>query len=527
MADPASRPDECGPTIPGERLQTEATETGSGIAAAVVVPQRQWRLRLIHSFLILGGMVVLLGAFALSYLNRSVSNDQFASLAEQNNAALTQAFANAVWPDFEPFLIAASHRGGDELRRDPTMAALQDAVRRLVAGTKALKIKIYDVDGRTVFSTDPKQIGSIESRNDRFLAALAGRMVSKLEHRDSFAAVDGERRDVWVLSSYIAIRPMGEAGDIVGVAETYADVSAFQAQRDYTGSLLVGTSAIVLLLVFAFLAAIVWFAERALQRQHAHNIALAEHAARADAASRAKSEFLANMSHELRTPLNAILGFAELITNEILGPVGTPRYKEYAGDIERSGRHLLGIINDVLDLVQIETGRARVTIGPVDVCEVGRDVVRLMSRQAAAKNVALRFAANCTADPITSDEGKIRQILFNLISNALKFTPEGGSVTIAINHDPMQGRTILRVADTGIGMRPEDLPVALASFGQIGNAFQRNGQGIGLGLPLTRKFAELLGGSFEIESAPGKGTIVTIALLDRAQGQDDAVALQA
>ena len=507
------------------QAETRQIELGAEISGASIPRRRS--IRLIHSFLVLGGMVVLLGAFTLTYLNRSVSDDQFSSLAEQSNAALTQAFANAVWPNFHSFLSGASHRSADDIRADPNTAALRAAVHDLIQGTDVLKIKIYDTKGFTIFSTDPKQIGSDYSKNARFLAALAGRTASELEQRETFQAIDGELKNVWVLSSYIAIRPGGAERAIVGIAETYTDVSAFQAQLDYTGSLLVGTSAIVLLLIFVFLAAIVWFAERLLHRQHGHNIALAEHAARADAANRAKSEFLANMSHELRTPLNAILGFAELITSEILGPIGTPRYKEYAGDIQRSGRHLLGIINDVLDLVQIETGRARVSLDKVDVCDVARDVVRLMGRQAATKNVALRFAANCAANPISSDEGKIKQILFNLISNALKFTPEGGSVTVTINQDPINARTALRVADTGIGMRPEDVPVALASFGQIGNAFQQNGQGIGLGLPLTKKFAELLGGTFEIESAPGKGTIVTIALLDHAQDQPRSLARHA
>ena len=515
------------PTFKGVCVQAELSPTKPGAEVSSTSIPRRRSIRLIHSFLVLGGIVVLLGTFALTYLHRSVSNDQFTSLAEQNNSALTQAFANAVWPKFQWFLVSASRRNPDDIRLDPTTEVLRHAVRDLVQGTNVLKIKIYDTHGRTIFSTDPKQIGSDYSKNDRFVAALAGRTVSSMEKRATFKAINGELRDVWVLSSYIAIRPGGTNGEIVGVAETYTDVSDFQAQLDNTGSLLVGASAIVLLTVFIFLAAIVWVAERLLRRQHAHNIELAQHAARAAAASRAKSEFLANMSHELRTPLNAILGFAELITSEILGPVGTPRYKEYAGDIQRSGRHLLGIINDVLDLVQIETGRARVSLERVDVCDLARDVVRLMSRQAATKNVALRFAANCTADPIGSDEGKIRQILFNLISNALKFTPEGGSVTVTVNQDPVGDRTVLRVADTGIGMRPEDVPVALASFGQIGNAFQQNGQGIGLGLPLTKKFAELLGGTFDIESAPGKGTTVTIGLLDRTHEQTHVIARQA
>ncbi len=479
--------------------------------------------RLFHIFLILGGVVVILGAIGLAYLSRAVSNAQLVGLAEQNNVALTQAFANAVWPDYRDFLTTTGSRSADDTRADPKTAALHAAARELVRGTYVIKIKLYNTAGITVFSTDPKQIGTDYSEKESFIAAASGRTASLLEHRDAFTAFEGDLVDIWVLSSYIPIK--GPGGEIAAVAEIYTDVTTFHQQRQRTGYILIGATAMAALLVFACLAGIVWQAERVLRRQHDRNVVLAEHAARADAASRAKSEFLANMSHELRTPLNAILGFAELITREIQGPLGSPRYKEYAGDIHRSGQHLLGIINDVLDLVQIETGRARVTLGTVDVGAVARDVVRLMSGQAAARHVTLRVEADLRLRPITSDEGKIRQILFNLISNSVKFTNAGGSVTVTIIQDDLAQRLALRVADTGIGMRPEDIPVVLTSFGQISNALQRNGQGVGLGLPLTKKFAELLGGAMEIETAPGAGTTVLVTLPNRSQILPLAVAV--
>ncbi|CAN0503114.1 unnamed protein product, partial [Phaeothamnion confervicola] len=168
------------------------------------------------------------------------------------------------------FLIGASRRNPDDVRLDPTTDVLRSAVHDLVQGTNVLKIKIYDTHGRTIFSTDPKQIGADYSKNERFLGAMAGRTASELEKRDKFQAINGEMKNIWVLSSYIAIRPSGAAGEIVGVAETYTDVTEFQAQLDNTGSLLVGTSAIVLLAIFIFLAAIVWIAERVMHRQHAN-----------------------------------------------------------------------------------------------------------------------------------------------------------------------------------------------------------------------------------------------------------------
>jgi signal transduction histidine kinase len=225
-------------------------------------------------------------------------------------------------------------------------------------------------------------------------------------------------------------------------------------------------------------------------------------------ASRAKSEFLANMSHELRTPLNAIIGFSEIMAREILGPVGQPRYRDYAHDIQDSGKHLLGVINDILDLSRIEAGRMTLVEDEVDLAAVISGCVRLLSYRAATAGVAIVPDFDKETCRIRADEGRIRQIGFNLLANAIKFTPQGGEVRIAIapNHD---GEVELTVADTGIGMRPEDIPVAMTPFQQVQTGGVRNIGGTGLGLPLTKTLVELHGGRLAISSALGEGTTVS------------------
>lgn len=239
--------------------------------------------------------------------------------------------------------------------------------------------------------------------------------------------------------------------------------------------------------------------------------ALADQLFRANAevreASRAKSEFLANMSHELRTPLNAIIGFSEIMAREILGPIGEDRYRDYAADIQDSGKHLLGVINDILDLSRIEAGEMALLEDDVDLACVMGGCVRLLSHRAAG--VAIETDFDPSAPLIRADEGRIRQIGFNLIANAIKFTPQGGQVRISIGPNG-DGEIVLTVADTGIGMRPEDIPIALTPFQQVRTGGMRNHGGTGLGLPLTKTLVELHGGQLAVSSALGLGTTVSV-----------------
>jgi PAS domain S-box-containing protein len=232
---------------------------------------------------------------------------------------------------------------------------------------------------------------------------------------------------------------------------------------------------------------------------------------RAEIANRAKSDFLANVSHELRTPLNAILGFSEIIMNQLFGADATKRYASYAGDIHLSGKHLLGIIDEILDLSKIEAGHTKLETDEICVAEIAR-ATRSMLRdrfQQAGLNFALELPGGHFA--LRVDERRLKQALLNLLSNALKFTPQGGTVTLTAIQGPDDGFSFI-VRDTGIGIAAKDIDVVLAPFGQVESAFSRRHHGTGLGLPLARALIELHGGRLSLESEVGVGTVVTLWL---------------
>jgi two-component system cell cycle sensor histidine kinase PleC len=230
---------------------------------------------------------------------------------------------------------------------------------------------------------------------------------------------------------------------------------------------------------------------------------------KAEGANKAKSEFLANMSHELRTPLNAINGFSEIMVQEMFGPLGDAHYTEYARDILNSGQHLLALINDVLDMSKIEAGKLTLKIQPVAVSEVVDDGVRLMRER--AQEAGLVLAADLPPLPeVQADYRALKQIMLNLLSNALKFTPRGGSVTVAAETVGEQVR--ISVADTGIGISAEDLSRLARPFEQAESQLIKTQQGSGLGLALTKRLVELHQGVLTMESEPGVGTIVSFTL---------------
>jgi PAS domain S-box-containing protein len=230
----------------------------------------------------------------------------------------------------------------------------------------------------------------------------------------------------------------------------------------------------------------------------------------AETANRAKSSFLANMSHELRTPLNAVIGFSDLIERAIFGPLGHPRYSEYAGDIRSSGQHLLELINDLLDHAKAESGKLELDEEPVDIAASVEFVVRMLTPR--AERAGLTLLTSCKAvDSVVGDERRLRQALLNLVTNAVKFTPAGGQITIATAL-AADGDLLLTVSDTGIGIAEEDRLSVLEPFAQARDRSGHPPEGTGLGLPLTKRLVELHGGSLELTSAAGRGTTVIIRL---------------
>ncbi len=229
------------------------------------------------------------------------------------------------------------------------------------------------------------------------------------------------------------------------------------------------------------------------------------------ASNRAKAQFLANMSHELRTPLNAIIGFSEIMRSELNGAADNPQYKEFSNHIHESGSHLLQLINDILDLSKIDAGKLELEDEIVDVRAAIESSVRLVQGRADAHSISLDTDIDAGLAPLRADDRKLKQVLINLMSNAIKFTPDGGAVMVTARPEPGGGLAIA-VSDNGVGISEHDLSRVFSPFVQVDADLDRRYEGTGLGLPLTKAIVELHGGTVTLESRPGVGTTATVRL---------------
>jgi PAS domain S-box-containing protein len=231
----------------------------------------------------------------------------------------------------------------------------------------------------------------------------------------------------------------------------------------------------------------------------------------ADLANRSKSEFLANVSHEIRTPLNAVIGFAEVMSAEMFGPHGTPQYKEYSALIEQAGKVLLDLVNDVIDLSRVEVGALELNEEVLDLSAQIQACLRLFEMRARNKRITLSATVDDAMPRVRADVRRLRQIIMNLLSNAIKFTPQEGRVSLEGVRDA-EGCCVIRVSDTGIGVSPDQIDRILSVFGRAPDAYVRDQEGAGLGLPLCKRLTELHGGTLSIDSEPGAGTTVSVVL---------------
>lgn len=245
--------------------------------------------------------------------------------------------------------------------------------------------------------------------------------------------------------------------------------------------------------------------EEALTRQSLYEAKL-----QAEFANRAKSEFIANVSHELRTPLNAILGFTDIMRDELFGPIGVDRYKQYLSDIHTSAAHLLSIINLILDLSKIEAGKLELDDQDVDLEACITGAIELIRPLARERSVEIRFSPNADVPSLLADERALRQMLLNLLSNAVKFSEASEEIAVAVDRRPDGGEIEVRVVDHGSGIPADKLDLVTQPFGHTESSMSKSYQGSGLGLAITRRLIELHGGRLEIESALGEGTTVRL-----------------
>lgn len=513
---------------------------------------------LLRYFSLTSAVVIVVIALAMQAAYRQHAVDDLVTMAESQNVALSQAFANTLWPRYAPYVTAISGTDGDTLRANPETGNIHQAMTTLTLGLPVLKVKIYNLDGLTVYSSDPSQMGEDKSENPGYLkAARQGTPASKLSYRDTFSAFSGvvEGRDL--VESYIPVR--GSDGRIEGVFELYTDVTPFVAQIGTNSSMVIYGLLLSFGVLYAILFLIVRRADRVIKKQYralrsneenitAKNAALEHEVAermraekalqesndslerrvqertaelrknekhlilardQAKTANRAKSEFLSAMGHELRTPLNAIIGFSEIIKSEIFGPVGEGRYTEYAKHINVSGQHLLNLINDILDLSKVEHGEAELNQETLDMPQLLRSVVESVQQRADSAGIELVLDSPGDLPALRADARKLKQILDNLLSNAIKFTEADGNVTLKAGCETARGY-VFQISDTGIGIAPDDISKAMSHFGQVDGDLNRRYAGTGLGLPLTNALVELHGGSLDIQSQIGVGTTVTV-----------------
>lgn len=482
-------------------------------------------------FAIISFIMVILAALGFGIYFRGQASQDLQRIAETNNISLAQSFINTTWKKHLPNLkrlraINTSLWGNYREFRQFT----EDTFRHF-EGVPVPQLNIYTGNGTLVASISrDAEISYTGSPTDRsipddadsaalFNQAMAGSVASQVVEDASIKTPTGQEIRGTVVQTIIPIMPesyssviAGAQAEPEGFIEVVYDISS--QWKELTAFQFWVTTGIIVLFV-VLLATLLLVAKRAesiISTQHEANVELAATAAKAEAESRQKSQFLANVSHELRTPLNAIIGFSEIIKNQVMGALGNDQYMNYINDIHSSGVHLLSLINDILDFSKAEAGKLELQLSELDATKLIQNCMRLVSPRAEQAKVNLETSLPKEHFIITGDAKKLKQVLLNLLSNSVKFTPENGTVKVTAWQNVMDDSISIEVQDSGIGISPKDISRAMSPFGQVDSKLSRKYEGTGLGLPLTKKFVEIMGGTFKIESELNVGTTITITI---------------
>ena len=435
------------------------------------------------------------------FVHRQLDIAQNLQVGETNNKSLVAVLENILSHVYEPLLLG----GIDPGQRPRYLDILDREVKRYIDGTDIKQLKIWDRDGALLYSTTPTIDEGHDMMSQNVRRGLNGEIVSewvsgRRSGREGHPAAD-------VLETYVPLR-FGEDPEIIGVLELYYDTTAAitTLERESLGLALINGATLTVLFIVLFI--IVRHADGVIRRQGDESRRLLRQLRdakdQAEAGARAKSEFLANMSHEIRTPMNAVIGYTDLLQRTDLND----KQKKYIDTITESGNMLLALIDDILSLSKLESGKLNVEEDRFDVREVVDGVVAVLANEAARKSLEIGTQYDLKHTTVSGDADRLRQVLVSLVGNAIKFT-DTGRITIKVGHsesDDSRVTMLFHVIDTGIGLSQEDQKKLFKPFGQLDSSSIRMHGGTGLGLVIAKRLVEAMNGEMGVSSELGKGS---------------------
>ncbi len=466
-------------------------------------------------------MVLVAAFFAGLYFRTFAADSVIMKPVEESNLALAQQFKKNVLCKYSPVFAQLNEIPVSSWAETKYFGSFKKVAAIALGSVPVAKINLYSQKNEQFFSSVDSDVVFFSAENPNLLSQVAtlgsvSRLIPTMGVYDEHGQlVKGSYVQTLVALnlSDCASKSGVEEKDkkpIQLVMEVYKNVTTPSGKLYFFQALVSAGIITTFLLLYLALFITSRKTEKLINKQHEEKLNLEKAKTAAEAQSQQKSMFLANVSHELRTPLNAIIGFSEIIKDEVMGPVGHPQYKEYIADINSSGVHLLSLINDILDYSKAEARKLDVEVVDIDLSKIAHSCMRLVEPR--ANDAKVKLIENLPADHIilSADPKRMKQIILNLLSNAVKFTPEGGEVSMIVKEDILEGWVSLVVADSGIGIAAKDISKAMAPFGQIDSSISRRYEGTGLGLPLSKKLTELMGGTFDIKSEVGLGTTITL-----------------